>query len=246
MSIIQPVIWMVLIGKTLNMSALISSSMRGFDPSAVLQRTLGTSDYFSFMAMGMIAFTTVMTSVFIGMTMVLDRRLGFLSKVVTAPVYRPVIMLSKVLSITLRCMFQAGIITIVALLLGLELGTNFTPLSIIGLFGIVFLMGAGMSSLFAMLTLRSTRMETFQAIMQLLALPLLFASNCFFPIDLMPSWLQVIARVNPVSYMIDATRQLMVFSNGYGQLAFDFACVGIFAMIMTAMSIILSRRLLEK
>jgi ABC-2 type transport system permease protein len=245
-SIIQPVIWMGLLGKAMNIGALIPSNIPGVNPTTVLQQTLGTPNYFSFMAMGMIAFTTVFTSAFIGMSVVWDRRLGFLNKVVSTPVYRSVIILSKVLSATLRSMFQAAIVTVVAVIFGLKLGANFTPLSILGIFGIVFLIGMGLASLFTVLTLRSTRMETPQAIFNLITLPLLFASSGFFPINFMPSWLQALAKVNPVSYTTDAVRRLTIFSNGYGQLPFDFAYVGIFAIIMTAVGIVVAWRLLGK
>jgi ABC-2 type transport system permease protein len=244
-SMIQPVIWMGLLGKAMNLGALIPSNS-GVDPTIVLQQTLGTPNYFSFMAMGMIAFTTVFTSAFIGMSVVWDRRLGFLNKVVSTPVYRSVIILSKVLSATLRSMFQAAIVTVVALIFGLTLGANFTPLSILGLFGIVFLIGMGLASLFTVLTLRSTRMETPQAIFNLISLPLIFASSGFFPIAFMPSWLQALAKLNPVSYTTDAVRRLTVFSNGYGQLPFDFAYVGIFAIVVTAISIVVAWKLLGK
>ena len=79
-------------------------------------------DYFSFMAMGMVAFTTVFTTAFVGISVVFDRRLGFMNKVLSTPVSRSVIILSKVLSASIRSVFQAAIVTIIAYLLGLQLG----------------------------------------------------------------------------------------------------------------------------
>jgi ABC-2 type transport system permease protein len=74
----------------------------------------------------------------------------------------------------------------------------------------------------------------------------MFASSAYFPIAQMPSWLQAVANVNPISYAIDAVRRLMIFSDGYGQLPLDFAYVGIFAAIVTAICIVLSWRFLNK
>ena len=62
----------------------------------------------------------------------------------------------------------------------------------------------------------------------------------------MPSWLQAIANVNPISYTIDAVRRLMVFSDGLGQLPLDFAYVGIFAVVVTAICVALSWKYLNK
>jgi len=246
LTIIQPVIWMGLLGKAMNLGALIPSNIPGVDPGALLQTTLGTSDYFSFMAVGMITFTTLFTTMFSGMSVVWDRRLGFLNKALSTPVSRSVIVLSKVLSATLRSMFQAAIILSVATVLGLQFGANFNPLNILGVFGIIFLICMGLSSLFIAINIRSTRIETPMAVMNLINLPLMFASNALFPIKFMPSWLQPVANVNPLSYTTDAVRQLLIFNTDYAQLALDFAYVGIFAIVTTIIGIVLSWRFLNK
>jgi ABC-2 type transport system permease protein len=244
--IIQPILWLALLGKAMNIGSIIPSNIPGISADLIMRSTFGTADYFSYMAMGMVAFTTVFTSAFVGVSVVFDRRLGFMSKVLSTPVSRSVIIISKVLSASIRSMFQAAIVTIVAFLLGLQTGTNFTPFSILGIFAIVFLIGFGLSSMFTAITLRTTRMETPQAIFNLVTLPLMFASSAYFPIEQMPSWLRAIADVNPISYTIDAVRRLMIFSDGYGRLPLDFAYVGIFAIVVTAICVILSWRYLNK
>jgi ABC-2 type transport system permease protein len=245
-TIIQPVIWMSLLGKAMNLGALIPSNIPGIDPQEVLKATLGTGDYFSFMAVGMITFTVLFTTMFSGMSVVWDRRLGFLNKVLSTPVSRSVIVLSKVFSATLRSMFQAAIIIVVAILLGLTFGEGFNPLNILGVFAMIFLVCMGLSSLFIAINIRSTRMETPMAVMNLINLPLMFASNALFPVNYMPDWLQAVANVNPLSYMTDAVRQLLIFNTDYAKLAFDFAYVGIFAAILTGIGIVLSWRFLNK
>jgi ABC-2 type transport system permease protein len=137
--------------------------------------------------MSMVAFTVVFTTAFTGMSVVWDKRLGFMNKVLSTPVSRSSIILSKVLSASVRAIFQAGIVALVAFALGLTLGTNFGWYSIFGVFAIVFLVSVGLSSLFTALTLRTTRMEMPQAIFQLVTLPLMFASSAYFPINQMPT-----------------------------------------------------------
>ena len=212
----------------------------------IMTAKFGTADYFSFMAMSMVAFTTVFTTAFVGMSVVWDRRLGFMNKVLSTPVSRSTIILSKVFAASVRAVFQAAIVTAIAFALGLQTGTNFTVFSLFGIFAIVFLISVGLSSMFTALTLRSTRMEMPQAIFQLITLPLMFASSAYFPINLMPGWLQAIASVNPISYTIDAVRRLMIFSDGFGPLPLDFAYVGIFTVVVTAICIVLSWRYLNK
>jgi ABC-2 type transport system permease protein len=245
MGIIQPILWLALLGKAMNIGNIVTG-IPGVDPKVVMMHTFGTADYFSFMSMSMVAFTVVFTTAFVGMSVVWDKRLGFMNKVLSTPVSRSVIILSKVFAASVRAIFQAAIVAAVAFALGLVTGTNFTVWSIFGVFAIVFLISVGLASFFTALTLRATRMEMPQAIFQLITLPLMFASSAYFPIAQMPSWLQAIANVNPISYTIDAVRRLMVFSDGFGQLPLDFAYVGIFAVVVTAICVVLSWRYLNK
>lgn len=246
MGIIQPILWLALLGKAMNLSAIIPTGIPGINSNSIMMQTFGTTDYFSFMAMSMVAFTVVFTTAFTGMSVVWDKRLGFMNKVLSTPVSRSVIILAKVFSASIRAIFQAAIVAAIAFALGLVTGSNFAWYSIFGVFAIVFLISVGLSSLFTALTLRSTRMEMPQAIFQLITLPLMFASSAYFPINKMPDWLQAIASVNPISYTIDAVRRLMIFSDGFESLPLDFAFVGMFAAVVTAICIVLSWRYLNK
>ncbi len=247
LTLIQPIIWLGLLGNALNLGSLIPSNIPGINPNDVLKMTFGTSSYISFMAVGMMAFTALFTTMFSGMSVVWDRRLGFLNKVLSTPVSRAVIILSKVFSAALRSMFQAGIILLIAIPLGFQVGLAFTPLSVLGVFAFLFLICVGLSSLFIAINIRSTRIETPMAVMNLLNLPLTFASSAFFPIDRMPGWLQTVANVNPLSYTINGMRQLLINDSiDYSALALQYAYVGVFAAILTTIGIVLSWRYLNK
>lgn len=269
LTLIQPIIWLGLLGNALNLGSLVSSSSFTFPPDLasaftpqqiaalqtyfsglgdqILQSTFGTTSYISFMAVGMIAFTALFTTMFSGMSVVWDRRLGFLNKALSTPVSRSVIILSKVLSATLRSMFQAAVILLIAIPFGFTFGAAFTPLSILGVFAFLFLICIGLSSLFIAINIRSTRIETPMAVMNLLNLPLTFASSAFFPVDRMPGWLQAVANVNPLSYTIDGCRQLLINESiDFGKLAFQYAYVGIFALVLASVGIVLSWRYLNK
>ena len=271
LTLIQPIIWLGLLGNALNLGSLVSSSslaipsqvvtnlqltptqingLQGFFSNigdSILQGTFGTTSYISFMAVGMIAFTALFTTMFSGMSVVWDRRLGFLNKVLSTPVSRSVIIVSKVLSATLRSMFQASIILIIAVPLGFQVGAAFTPINILGVFAFLFLICMGLSSLFIAINIRSTRIETPMAVMNLLNLPLTFASSAFFPIDRMPVWLQAVANVNPLSYTMNGMRQLLINDTiVYSDLVLQYAYVGIFAAVLTIIGIVLSWRYLNK
>ena len=265
LSIIQPILWMGLLGKAMNIGALFNPSSGLLPPltldppltasqaqqlglyfGGITKSAFGAADYFSFMAVGMIAFTALFTTMFSGMSVVWDRRLGFLNKALSTPVSRAVIIFSKVLSATLRSMFQAGLIILIAVAFGLQFGAGFSPLYVLGVFAIMFLICVGLSSIFIAITIRSTRIETPMAVVNLINLPLMFASNAFFPTKFMPDWLQTIAKVNPLTYTTDAVRQLLIFSTDWTQLALDFTYVGMFAIVAATIGIVLSWRYLSK
>jgi len=250
-SIIQPIIWMGLFGKAMNINAIIANNLPPDIPQwladQMMKQTFGTSDYFSYMAVGMLSFVTLFTTMFSGMSIVWDRRLGFLNKVLSTPVARSAIIFSKILSATIRSLVQVSIILVFAVLLGLQLSPNFTPINLLGVYAILFLLCMGLSSLFLMLGIRSTRWETQMAIVNLLNLPLMFASNALFPTNAMPDWLKPIANLNPITYTTDAVRQLLIFESlNLNQLMLDFTYMGIFAAAIASISIILSWKYLSK
>jgi ABC-2 type transport system permease protein len=262
MSLVQPFIWLALFGKSMNIGAFITGSsfnIPGLNiPKQVLdqigqqvmQSTFGTHDYFSFLAVGMLSFVSLFTAMFSGMSIVWDRRLGFLNKALSTPVPRGAIIMSKVLNSVIRSLIQAAIVVVLAWLLGIQFSASFTAsygLNLLIAFAALFLMCLGLSSLFLAIAIRSTRWETQMAVVNLLNLPLLFTSNALFPTNFMPDWLRAISKVNPITYGTDAARQMLILSPvNYGQLGWDFAFLGVFALIFAAVGIFLSVRYLSK
>lgn len=247
-SLIQPVVWLGLFGKALNFGSFISSQP-GITPAEVAAlnlRTFGTTSYFSFLSAGMLAFIILFTAAFAGMSVVWDRRFGFMNKALSTPVGRGAIVTSKVLQSVIRSLIQAAIVLGIAVALGMDT-SHMTVLTIAGAFSILFLMSFGLSSLFVMLALRSSDWQTQMAVINLLNLPLLFASNAMLPVSIMPSWLQTVVKFNPVSYANDATRQLLLGSTTtLAPLWADFAVLTVFAVLLSSLGIVLSWRLLSK
>ncbi|MEM3536596.1 MAG: ABC transporter permease [Candidatus Bathyarchaeia archaeon] len=278
MAVLQPVLWMGLFGKAMNLGAMFSAGsitlpeavpipgsfvipaqngnilingtalsqmFADFGPN-IMKNIFGVTDYFSYMSVGMISFIVMFTTMFSGMSIVWDRRLGFLDKVLSTPVSRGAIIFSKVLNAALRAMFQATIILVLAVIFGLKVSETFTPLNILGVYAAIFLVSVGLSSVFLALALRSTKQETQMAVVNLINMPLMFASNTFYPISMMPDWIQAIARVNPISYLTDAIRQLTILPLDASTLLMDFAYLTAFAAVFATIGIVLSWRYLTK
>jgi len=265
LGIVQPIIWMSLLGKAMNLGGMFTSFSPTLPPSIpsefqeqikaamsalskqAMTQIFGTADYFSYMAVGMMSFVVMFTAMFSGMSMVFDRRLGFLNKVLSTPVARGSILMAKILSAVIRALVQATIVLGIAYVIGpLSVGANFTILNLLGVYAALFLLSMGLSSIFILIAIRSTRQETQMAVVNLLNLPLMFASNAMFPASLMPEWLQMITKINPVTYATDATRQLILYTVDMHQLAIDFLFLGAFAVVFSTIGIVLSWRYLSK
>ncbi len=245
MSLVQPVIWLGLFGKALNFSAFITGAVPPAEVNQILLNTFGTTSYFSFLVCGMLAFVILFNSAFGGMSVVFDKRFGFMDKALSTPISRGTLVMAKVMQVVIRSMILAGIILVVGAALGM-VTSHLTVPGILGAFGAMFLIAFGLSSLYVMLALRSNDWQTQMALINLINLPLLFASNALFPVKIMPHWLQTVVKFNPVSYANDAARQLIIGAVGTNSLSVDFAVLGAFAIVFGTVSIILSWKLLTK
>lgn len=168
-----------------------------------------------------------------------------MNKALSTPVSRGAIVMAKIFQSVGRSIIQAAVVLLIGIALGMET-SKLTVGGVAGTFVVVFLVSMGLSGLFVMLSLRSTNWQTQMAVINLLNLPLLFASNALFPVKIMPGWLQDVVRVNPVSYAIDAIRQLLIGATGSYALWLDFTVVVAFAVFFSVVGIVASWRLLSK
>ena len=263
MMLVQPVIWMGLFGKALNLTSFVSippeflnqlpSELQVQLPellNQMLGETFGgTTDYFTFMAAGMLSVVVLFTAMFSGMSVVWDRRFGFLNKLLVAPISRGSIVFAKVLSSVIRSMFQGLLIFGVAFAFGLQVGNAFGILDFLGVLLTLFLLSLGLTSMFLAITMKIKSHETVVAVANLLNLPLTFASNALFPVRQMPNWLQAVANLNPISYAADAVRSFILHSNAgldMAKIAVDFQFLIGFALIFSVVGILVARIGLKK
>ena len=261
-SLVQPVVWLALFAKAFNISGFFSGLATGGVSAAELNlHSFGTTSYYSYLAAGMLAFIILFTAAFSGMSVVWDRRFGFMNKALSTPVGRGAIVTGKIAQSVVRSLIQAAVVLVIAVVLGLvsppPMDTSyFSVFTIGGSFVILFFMSSGLSSLFVMLALRSSDWQTQMAIINLLNLPLLFASNAMLPVGIMPGWLQSVVKVNPVSYAVDGVRQMILGTGspvasaaGYSVLAplwVDFSVLAVFAALLSILGIVMSWKLLSK
>jgi ABC-2 type transport system permease protein len=251
MTIIQPVVWLGLFGQAFNIGALFNAP--GMPPGIFEKTFSGAPDYFSFMAIGMLAVNVLFTCMFSGMSIVWDRRFGFLNKLKVSPIPRGVIPVSRILATVIRAMIQVVIVFGIAIafnyipgLTGLTVKDGFGIAEIAGSFAMLFLLAIGFASLFTTIALAVENQETLFGVINLINLPLMFASAALFPTTLMPDWLKGIANYNPLTLAADGLRQMaFVDPAPIHSLGWDFVGLVLFSGALIVLSIGLSRKLLS-
>ncbi len=190
---VQPALWLLIFGEVLARVRAIPT---------------GTLSYIDFMTPGILAQSVLFIAIFYGIAVIWERDLGILHKLLASPAPRAALVLGKALSAGERGLSQAAIIYLLALALGVRI--NWAIPAILGVL-VAVILGSALFSTFSLIIacLVRTR-ERFMGVGQLLTMPLFFASNAIYPISIMPSWLQTISQVNPLTYEVDAMRALMV------------------------------------
>jgi ABC-2 type transport system permease protein len=241
MLLIQPIVWLGLFGQALPIKM----------PPALLN---GAPDYMSYMSVGMLAVTALFTCMFAGMSVVWDRRFGFLNKLRAAPIPRGSIPVSRILAAMIRAVISALMVLVIALifthipgLAGLTVTSNFDILSGLGMILILVLLATAFAAIFVAIALTIKTQETLFAVINLLNLPLMFASAALFPINSMPDWLQAVAKVNPLTLAVDGMRQLL-FAGSVGIYPLWVDIVGLlaFSFVLVVIGIVVAMRALKE
>ena len=166
----------------------------------------GDVSFVQFMYPGILSMTVVMSSLFAGMSVVWDREFGFLKEVLVAPLSRVGIVIGKAAGGSFTAMVQGAVMLVIAPIVGITL----TPLLILKLIPLVLILSLSLSGLGILVASQMRSQQGFQFVVQLMIFPLIFLSGVFFPIDGVPVWLQVVAKVNPLTYGVDAIRQVFL------------------------------------
>jgi ABC-2 type transport system permease protein len=190
---VQPALWLVIFGGVFSTIHVIPT---------------GPYTYLQFLTPGILAQSVLFIAIFYGIASIRERELGIITKFLVSPTPRTILVGARGLSASIRGLSQALIVVLLATGLGVVL--NLSPLALIGVVIVIILGSALFSTLSMIIASLVKTQERFLGIGQLLTMPLFFASNAIYPITLMPGWLRPIALANPLTYLVDALRILML------------------------------------
>ena len=207
---VQPVLWLLVFGQVFAHTRAIPT---------------GTLSYLAFMTPGVLAQGVSFTAIFYGIAVIWERDLGIVHKLLASPAARSSLVLGKALAASIRALPQVVIIYGLAALLGVRFTLRLDAL--LGVAGFVLLGSATFATLSLLVACVVKTRERFMGIGQILTMPLFFASNAIYPLAMMPAWLRAVARVNPLTYLVDGLRVTMIRGSELSQFG-----LGVDAVVM--------------
>jgi ABC-2 type transport system permease protein len=190
---VQPALWLLIFGQTFSQLRVIDT---------------GPVSYLAFLAPGIVAQSALFISIFYGIQIVWDRDAGILAKLMVTPAPASALITGKAFAAGVRSGAQVVGVLLISYLMGIGLTLN--PLRILAAMAVVMLGSAFFACLSMTLAGVVRNRDRLMGIGQAITMPLFFASNALYPVDIMPRWLRWLAAVNPLSYEVNALRGLLI------------------------------------
>lgn len=209
----------------------------GFGFGPIFQRA-GQGDYIQFLAPGVIGMTILFTAIFSGIELIWDRQFGFLKETLVAPVPRILIMIGRTLGGATVALLQGFIVVIICFLAGFRVHhVSAVPIALVvmALIAIMFTaLGTAIASVLS-------DFQGFQLVMNFLVMPIFFLSGALFPLAGLPTVLNILATIDPLSYGVDGLRVSLSGAGHFG-LTLDLAVLA----ILSSLILVLGTRLFSK
>lgn len=190
-SLLQPIMFMFIFGSGLSQT-LAGGSL--------------AVDYVQFMFPGIVAMGVMGVAFFSTVSTVWDREFGFLKEILVAPVSRTSIAIGKTAAATSIATVQALFLLVLSPFVGVELHLSSLPVLILSMVLLAF----AISSFGLLISSLLKTTESFGLVMQFITFPMFFVSGSFFPLNSVPDWMSFIAKINPLSYGVDALRHIIL------------------------------------
>lgn len=187
--IVSPILWLFIFGAGIRFAGVI-----------------GNLNYQQYLLPGIVGQTLLFTSMFIGISVIWDREFGFMKEILVAPISKVSIFFGKMLGDSTDALIQG----IIVLLLGAALGILEDPVMFFQLLPVMMLLTFGFVSLGLTIASFIKNLESYGVVVSFVNLPLFFLSGALFPVsgENVPEWLQTVSAFNPLTYGVDALRQI--------------------------------------
>ncbi|MEU3185529.1 ABC transporter permease [Streptomyces sp. NPDC006923] len=218
---VQPALWLLIFGETFTRIKAIPT---------------GGIPYIDYLAPGIIAQSAMFIAIFYGIMIIWERDAGILTKLLVTPTPRAALISGKAFASGVKALIQAVVVIVIAAALGV--GLTWNPLKLLGVAVAVILGSAFFSCLSMTIAGIVLTRDRLMGIGQAITMPLFFASNALYPVAIMPGWLQVVSRINPLSYQVDALRGLLLGTSSHLLLDYGVLLAAAAAGIAAASSLL--------
>lgn len=178
----------------------------GFGFRQILAKSSFGIDFLQFVYPGIIAMNVMGISFFSSVSTVWDREFGFLKEILVAPVSRTSIVVGKIAGAATVATLQALILLVLAPFIGVHLDA----VLVYHLVVFMVLLSLAIAGLGLLIASLMTTTESFGVVMQVLFFPMFFLSGAFFPLTQIPYWMELLSKLDPLTYGVDAFRQVML------------------------------------
>ncbi|MGO9487839.1 MAG: ABC transporter permease [Solirubrobacteraceae bacterium] len=189
-SLIQPFLFLFVLGTGL--SRVASAGTHGVNLK-------------TFVYPGVLCIAVMFTAMFSAASLVWDREFGFLREMMVAPVRRSSLVLGKCLGGATVAGFQGVVVLCLAPLVGIPFGVVW----VVEVFAIMLALAFAITAFGVMVAARITQMQSFMALMQMAVLPMYFLSGALYPVAGLPRWLEILNRIDPLTYAVDPIRRII-------------------------------------
>jgi ABC-2 type transport system permease protein len=162
----------------------------------------------TFVYPGVLCMAVMFTAMFSAASLVWDREFGFLREMMVAPVARASLVLGKCLGGATVAAFQGVIVICLAGLVGVP----YVASLMLEIFALQLLLAFAITAFGVMVAARISQVQSFMALMQMAIMPMFFISGALFPVAGLPRWLEILNRIDPLTYAVDPMRRA-VFSH---------------------------------
>jgi ABC-2 type transport system permease protein len=164
-------------------------------------------EYLQVLLPGILVMTVTMITVYTGMALNTDIHKGVFDRFRSLPIWRPAVLAGMMLADAARYTMAAAVVIALGIVLGFRPGGG--PLGVVAAVALLIVFSSSLSWIWSSIGMKMQTPETVMQMSMTVLFPLTFASNVFVDPDTMPGWLQAFVKVNPISHVTTACRELM-------------------------------------
>ncbi|SFE81521.1 ABC transporter permease [Alteribacillus iranensis] len=197
-SFVMPILFLLIFGGGMSgtMEELVTSGLQVDE----------NFNYVQFVFPGIVAMTLLMTAVFSSLSIIQDKEFGYMKEIMVSPISRVNIAIGKMLGASTVAFLQGLMMFALIPFLGIHYDIG----NLLQVLPFMFLLACSLASVGLLIASLLKSTQGFQLIVQVIVMPMVFLSGALFPVSNMPGWMDIIVKINPITYGVDVMKKVMI------------------------------------